>query len=154
MDGGLVSDPPSESGGGSAVNASRPKYYDAFEKLFPYYLSIGMTPEQYWDGDPTLARAYRRAQELKLEQRNEYAWLQGMYIYEALGAVSPIFRSFAKRGTKAMPYVEAPYPITKHEAEQDKTRQEKNVMEKGKAYFAAFMAEHNKRFAKSNKGEA
>ena len=85
MDSELVSSSLSETEGGER-NRSTPlfTYTEKFYECFPYYLSIGMTPEQYWDGDPTLTKYYRKADEIKKERLNEELWLQGMYIYEAL----------------------------------------------------------------------
>ena len=79
------------------------KYGEVFNTHFPYYLSIGMTEEQYWDGDPELVKYYRKAEEIRNEKRNQELWLQGMYIYEALCDASPIFHAFAKKGTKPRP---------------------------------------------------
>ena len=50
-------------------------------------MSIGMTSDEYWYASPFLAKAYREAHKLKQRQRNEYAWLQGLYIYSAVGTV-------------------------------------------------------------------
>ena len=34
-----------------------------------------------------------------------------MYIYDAMGKVSPLLHAFAKKGTKAQPYPNKPYEI-------------------------------------------
>ena len=81
-------------------------YTEAFYQQFPYYLSIGMTAEQYWDDDATLAYYYRKAEELRKERRNEEFWLQGMYVYDAISRLTPVLHAFAKKGTKPQPYVE------------------------------------------------
>lgn len=75
-------------------------YTEIFYKKFPYYLSIGMTEEQYWDRDSTLVKYYREAEELRQEKFNQEAWLQGMYVYDALARIAPILHAFAKKGTK------------------------------------------------------
>ena len=59
-------------------------YYKRFEEAFPYYLSIGMTPEQYWDDDVELCKFYREKAKIDLDRENQSLWLQGMYIYETL----------------------------------------------------------------------
>ena len=139
MGGELVEGEP-PFGGGGLLPPARPKFSEVFRKWLPYYMSIGMTPEEYWHGDPTLTEAYREADEFRKERENFMAWLQGMYFYDALGAVAPIMRSFAKRGTRANPYVEQPYPLTKMQQEITEEQHEKAVMEKGKRMMAAFMA--------------
>ena len=105
-----------------------------------------MTPEQYWDGDPSLTKYYRKAHELQRKRRNEDLWLQGMYIYEALCDVSPLLQAFAKRGTKAHPYVDRPYSITKDDREEEKKLKEQRDREKAKQYMLGKMAKINKIF--------
>ena len=147
MDSELVSSSLSATGG-SELNSSAPSftYTEKFYELFPYYLSIGMTAEQYWDGDPTLPRYYRKADEIRKERRNEELWLQGMYIYEALCDVSPVLHAFAKKGTKPQPYSERPYAITEKQHERVEEEKERERVEKGKRYMEALAASLNKRF--------
>ena len=105
-----------------------------------------MTPEQYWDGDPALTRYYRQADEIRRKRKNEELWLQGMYIYEALCDVSPILHAFAKKGTKANPYADHPYSITKSDIEAEKELKAKREREKAKQYMLGKMAKINKMF--------
>lgn len=82
-----------------------------------------MSYEQFWDGDPHLAVAYRKANKLKREIANEQAWLQGLYIYDAFGVV--LANAFSKRGSKKYEYVAKPidiFPLT--EAEKKRREQE------------------------------
>ena len=99
--------------------ASPRPYTDIFNQKFPYYLSIGMTEEQYWDRDCCLVKFYRD---------------------------SPILHAFAKKGTKAQPYVEEAYPISKKTMEDAKTKKEKAKSQKGMRYMQAYMVANNKRF--------
>lgn len=48
-----------------------------FEELAPYYLSIGMSSDEYWNGYPRLAREYREAHKKQLEEWNYKAWILG-----------------------------------------------------------------------------
>ena len=121
-------------------------YTEIFEKKFPYYLSIGMTAEQYWEQDCTLVKFYREAEELRNEKFNYQAWLQGMYFYDALARVSPILHAYAKKGTKANPYVEKPYAITKKAVEEEKVHKEKEQSKKGMLYMQAYMVQNNKKY--------
>lgn len=105
-----------------------------------------MTEAQYWDGDPTLVKYYREAEELRKERVNQEAWLQGMYIYDALARVAPILHAFAKKGTKAQPYVEEAYPISKKTREDAGVKKEKQKLQKGVRYMEAYMVQNNKRF--------
>lgn len=137
----------SESAAGSGQSAPfSNSYTTAFYDQFPYYLSIGMTPEQYWDGDSMLAKYYRKADELRKKRRNEELWLQGMYVYEALCDVAPVLHAFAKRGTKPVPYPDHPYALTVNDREEEKKLIERREREKARRYMEAKMAAINKRF--------
>lgn len=74
---------------------------------------MGMTYSQYWEDDCELVRAYRRAYEIRQDNENRYAWLQGLYVYEAICDASPILHAFAKSGTRARPYAEKPYEFNR-----------------------------------------
>lgn len=147
MDGELVSSSLSTVGGGEP-NRSAPSftYTEKFYEVFPYYLAIGMTYEQFWEGDCTLTKYYRKADEIKKERRNEEIWLQGMYIYEALCDVSPVLHAFAKKGTKPQPYSDKPYAISKAQQKRVEEDKERKMIEKGKRFMEAMMHSTNKRF--------
>ncbi len=147
MDGELVSGSPSTvRGDGRDSSVPSFTYTEKFYELFPYYLSIGMTAEQYWDGDCTLPKYYRKADEIRKERRNEELWLQGMYIYEAICDVSPILHAFAKKGTKPLPYSTKPYAISEKQHQRDEEEKERKIAEKGKRLMEALMESTNKRF--------
>lgn len=94
-------------------------YKNAFEEAFPYYLSIGMTPDDYWHGDPGLVRFYRAADKASMKRADYIAWLQGRYVYDAIGANAPIFRALSK-ARKANKYVEKPYLEQMEDRERQK----------------------------------
>lgn len=134
--------------GGSEHNVRSPflTYTEQFYEVFPYYLSIGMTYDQYWNDDPTLVIYYRKADEMRIERKNQELWLQGMYIYEALCDVAPIMHAMAKKGTKARPYTEQPYAITEKQRRREIEEKERKVANKGKRMMEMFM--------KRSKGES
>lgn len=147
MDGKLVSDSLSVTEGGEyGTRSPFLTYTEQFYEVFPYYLSIGMTAEQFWEGDPTLTIYYRRAEELRTERMNQELWLQGMYIYDALCDVSPLLHSMAKKGTKPHPYPDAPYPISEKQRNRDAEEKERKVAMKGKLLMEKLMAQNNKKF--------
>ena len=131
---------------GQASSPSSFTYTDKFYEVFPYYLAIGMTPEQYWDGDCTLTKYYRKAEELRNEKRNQELWLQGMYVYEAICDVAPILHAFAKKGTKPTPYASKPYPLTREQVQNEEEEKQRKVAEKGKRFMEAMAASINKKF--------
>lgn len=142
----LVSDSPTHKGGESKDLAAL-SYTEVFYKHLPYYLSIGMSNDLFWDGDCRLTICYREADEIKQRRRNQDLWLQGMYFYEALCDVSPILQGFAKKGTKPIPYSAEPYAITKKQVDEKRERQEQLRYDKTKAKMAAWAAKANTQFA-------
>lgn len=114
-------------------------YSDVFSQLCPYYMSIGMTYDEFWNGDVSMVKAYRKANELRDKRRNQELWLQGMYVYEALCDASPLFRFTMKKGSiKPEPYVKEPFPITEAEVRERKEREQREKEERLKAQFMAF----------------
>ena len=101
-------------------------------------MSVGMTYDEFWNQDVTMVRAYRKADEMRKRRQNETLWLQGMYIYEALCDVAPVFHAFVKKGTKPNPYAKEPYAITEEEIREHKEREARMKEERLKAEFAAF----------------
>ena len=155
MDSELVSSSLSATEGSESNSSSLPHftYTERFNEVFPYYLSIGMTPEQYWDGDCTLVKYYRKAEELRSEKRNQELWLQGMYIYEAICDVSPILHAFAKKGAKPHPYPSKPYAISEKQIRQEREEKERKIAEKGKRFMEALMQSTNKRFGEQSQSQ-
>lgn len=111
-----------------------------------------MTEEQFWDKDCCLVKAFKEADELKRERLNQVAWLQGMYIYDAISRLVPLLSGNAKKGTKAKPYVEEPYALTKEHARNKDVEKEKKRSERGRQYMHMFMAKTNEKL--KEEGEA
>lgn len=148
----MVSGSLSDVEGGATNEQSHPlfTYTDVFNKHFPFYISIGMTYEDYWERDCTLVKAFREAHEMKKERMNEEMWLQGLYVYDSLLRVSPILQAFAKGGTKPQPYIEKPYDITAKGVENTKKQREQETFNKGKRFMEQFSVLHN--LKEENKG--
>ena len=102
-------------------------------------MSIGMSYDEFWNGDVSAAKAYREADELREKRRNFELWLQGSYFFEALCDASPLFRFSMKKGSiKPEPYVKEPYPITAAEVRERKEREARAKEERLRAQFTAF----------------
>ena len=100
---------------------------DYLNELCAYALSLGMSYETYWRDDPQIINRYIRAEELRLSRKNQEMWLQGFYIYQAVGSLSPILNALSKE-KKARKYLERPIPITDRErAEMEQARVNKIV---------------------------
>lgn len=109
--------------------------YKQFEKLCPYYISIGMTYEQFWFEDVSMTKAYQEAfkiaQKRKAIETKWTIWEQGLYIYEAFCDVSPILRPFSK-ATKPLQYSKEPYEINRYYDEYYKKAKDEEQKEKEK----------------------
>ena len=102
--------------GGEFLNHPTPTktYGEIFEECFPFYLAIGMSFAEYWTGEPSLVRYYRRAYKIKQEQDNNNAWLQGLYFYDAIStAIHNAMRGMGKNKLPAKEYAKQPYDIFK-----------------------------------------
>lgn len=109
---------------------------ELFWEHFPYYLSIGMTSKEYWEGDSSLVKYYREAYKLRSERQDFNAWLQGLYIYEALCDVSPVLHAFAKSGTMPLPYPKKPYGYGEtKQTEIEKKQEEENERLKAQVWM-------------------
>ena len=109
---------------------------------------MGMSYEQYWEGPPSLAVAYRKAYKLRLEIDNEQAWLQGLYFYDAI-AVS-LANAFRKKGAQAKNYLERPIDIFPPTKEEKKRREEEEIAKMQKAMEEMARRQRNR---KKQKGE-
>lgn len=123
-------------GGEPLSSGSSPKTYtEIFESVCPFYLSIGMTYEQFWYERADMAKAYRQAHELRTRQRNQELWLQGMYFAHALNCT--VGNMFSKKSAKKISYPDEPFPISEQEIRERKEQQAKQKMERMKANFMA-----------------
>ena len=82
----------------------------------------GMTYDEYWFGDPWMARAFAQYDLLKRRRMNEELWLNGIYVANAFQTV--LGNAFGKQKLK---YLEKPLEIfEKTEAEkQQEVRNER-----------------------------
>lgn len=114
-----------------------------------------MTYEQFWEMDCQLVKAYRKAFRIRQEQENRYAWLQGMYIYDALSSVPIVVSGFAKPGQTKHRYPTEPYKFDEPEPKRAKGAKEAESKYKGQeAYAMAMMQMYaqsiNRKFSKDN----
>ena len=132
---------------GELVNAqSSKKAYEIFQEVFPMYLSIGMSYDEFYNKDCQLVKAYLKAYEMKQKQNNMNMWIQGSYVYDAIVRASPIFNPLAKAGTEPIPYMEEPYALSKEEQKAREEKKKKSRMMEMKAKMEIKVAEINKRY--------
>lgn len=108
-----------------------------FERECPYYMSYGMTYDQFWYEPAWLVKFYREAFKLKLKHEDTFMWKQGMYIYEALCDVSPILHAFSKKGAKPLQYRSKPMSDSDEtvKTEKEKEQEKKNEQLKAQIFF-------------------
>lgn len=137
----LVSDSSAPTGSGKPTPLT---YTDVFYAHLPYYLSIGMTWDEYWLDDCMKVKYYREAWNLKRKQKNTELWLQGMYIYEAIADLVPVLRfTFDKHPPKAQDYPKEPYPLDKWEREAQQKRKEEAKAKSLKDKMQRWMMKNN-----------
>ncbi len=100
--------------------------------MCPYYISMGMTYEQFWFGEPVIAKMYREAHTLSRKRKNEELWLSGIYFMDALA--STVGNMFSK---SKFEYPSEPKPITEAELEERREREKREREERMKAKFMA-----------------
>ena len=131
---------------GQVGEPSTKTYTETFNEAFPFYLSIGMSYELYWYGEPNLVKAYREADEMRIDRMNYEKWLQGLYIYHSIGALQPVLNPFSKKH-KADEYIKEPIAIT------ERARNQKAIEEANKtATFLKAWADSLKDKVKENGG--
>lgn len=109
-----------------------------------------MSFEQFWYKDPHLVRAFAKAEEIRVRKLNQELYLQGRYIYEAIGAFAEILPAFPKKGAKIHPYLSEPYPLTELELQEREERKQKAKMEKMKQQMFARALSINARIGGAN----
>lgn len=111
---------------------------EIFEEAFPFYLAIGMSYAEYWEGDPSLARYYRKAYLIKQEEINNNAWLQGLYIYDAISTA--LYNALRGKNTTAKTYTGKPYDFNnKEKTEAEKAKEVVIEQEKAAAWMENFV---------------
>ncbi len=118
---------------------------EIFNECFPFYLAIGMSAEEYWTGDSTLVQYYRKAYKIRQEEINNTAWLQGLYIYDAVSTA--LSNALSKRKSK---YASKPYEFHKREkSEFEKAHEVEVEQQKAAAWMEQFVQSHRARAKKS-----
>ena len=102
-------------------------YTDYFDLVCPYYMLYGMTYDQFWFGDPWMAKAYKEMHNLKRKQRNEEMWVNGMYQLTALNVA--LHNAFDKHKIE---YLKKPldiFPKSEAEVEAEKRQERQKLID-------------------------
>ena len=113
-------------------------YTEIFERSFPFYFAIGMSSAEYWEGDCSLTRYYREAYKIKQDEMNNNAWLQGLYIYDAISTA--LHNAFRDEDTEAKEYANQPYNFgNKEKSELEKAKEVEIEQQKAAAWMDNFV---------------
>lgn len=96
---------------------------DMLDKLCPYYMMLGVSYDEFWNGDGSRLKYYVEKHKLEIEKRNQELWLQGLYNYEAL--VVALANAFSKKSAPPRQYPEKPFrlfPPSEEEKELEKKK--------------------------------
>ena len=129
--------------GSGPVNpgSSSHAYTEVFESVFPHCLSIGMSYDDFWYKDPHIIKYYLDAEKERVRRRNEEMWLQGFYVYQAIGAFTEILPAFPKKGAKIRPYLQEPVSLSEAEQQAKAERKEAERIERIKQKMLARASE-------------
>lgn len=106
-------------------------------------MSIGMSYDDFWNGDVCMVRAFRKAYELKRRQQNEALWMQGRYVLDALMAT--VVNMFSDKSAEKNEYPSEPYPVTAEQVAEKEAAERRKMEERMKADFLALAARMAKR---------
>lgn len=89
-------------------------------------MALGMSREEYWNGDIFAPFDYVEADREKQRRENQQAWLQGMYIYEAVSVA--LQRAFSENRLDLPEYSAEPYPLVDDNKEERETQEAEQYM--------------------------
>ena len=120
-------------------------YSEIFEEQFPFYLSIGMSSAEYWEGDPSLPRYFRKAFKMRQERENEQAWLHGLYVYDAtISALTHLSKD--KKDHKE--YTSQPYSFDPEDYEEEQNSKVEEAQAQAEVWMKTWAAATQKQFQK------
>lgn len=106
-------------------------------------MAIGMSYDEFWNQDVSLARVYMQADEIRRRRQNEVLWLQGLYVRDAL--CCSVVNMFSDKKAKKFDYPAEPYPITEKQIAEAEERKHRAMEERLKAEFAMFAEQMRKK---------
>ena len=84
---------------------------------------MGIGANEFWQLNVRTLRPYLLAENIKREERNYFAWLQGAYIYDAVSVI--VGNAFAKKGSNKKEYLKEPIKITPPTEEEKRIKAER-----------------------------
>ena len=125
-------------------------YGDMFDEALPHYLAMGMTWDEFWDGEYGMKKAFRKAYRIRIENEQRIAdrnnWYMGQYMINVLQAVPLFVAGFNTKGVNLPDYPDKPYYERFDEQKKEETRKqhEEDQSKLAMAMFQAMTAKFNK----------
>ena len=128
-------------------------YGDIFDEYLPEYLAIGMSYDEYWDGEYGSKRAARKAYEIRIRNEQMLAdrqnWYMGQYLQFALRCTPLLVAGLnVKPGAQLPEYPEKPFLEAAEEQKKEEIRKQKeeDQIKLAMAMMHAAFNKFNKRF--------
>lgn len=132
-------------------------YGDIFDEYLPEYMAIGMTYDEYWDGEFGTKRAARKAYQIRMKNEQMVAdrlnWYMGQYIMSALNATPLLVAGFnVKNSTNTPEYIDKPIleKAEENQKEEIRKKNEEDQMMMAMAMMQTAFNQFNKRFERQN----
>ena len=102
-----------------------------------------MSSAEYWDGDNALPAMFRKAYRMRQEQTNYSAWLNGLYVYDAVCSAMSLLNS---NKSTHKPYASKPYSFGKDETAEAERKAEAEAQ--AEVWMKSWVAATKKMFNK------
>ncbi len=126
-------------------------YTSVFEAVCPYFMSIGVSYHDFWDGDFEICKYAQKAELLRKKRRNQDAWWNSIYTFRALCDASVLFHDFVDKKPELKFSTEVPLPLSMKEAKEQEKLKHEREMEAFSAQMEAFAKAHNASLKKEAK---
>lgn len=128
---------------------------EVFREAYTYYLAMGMSWDLYWEGHSWLVKNYREAHKIKEREINRNAWMNGLYVMQALQSGIPVVLTGMLKNSIDLPkYPSSPIEFEKKTEEEVKIDKEEKQMQLQVAQMHAMMLAINSKFQKKEEAEA
>lgn len=99
----------------SSPKNAKPNVTATFEEFAPYYLSLGMTLDEFYNQEPSLVILFRKAEDYRKIRREQEVWKQGLYFQYAVASVLSDKTSYPRE----------PFPVTAWQVKQQEEAKER-----------------------------
>lgn len=128
----------------SAAPDNSPWFADFADSVCVYWMFTGVPCHEFWHGDPATFRFYEETHKQEQKHENFVLWLQGRYVYEAIGALIPALHPFSK-DPKPLAYPAEPFPLTEKDRAEQEERERIEKYNRLKAHVMQWADERNRK---------